>query len=151
MQQLKAQQELQQKYGVPSELLPPNELKRIIPELTTEDLVGGLYCAEDGYLDPYSVMQGYAKKAKQLGATYVHEAVNRITHESEKVTGVETEQGVFYQAPIVFNCAGGWAAEISEKSGFPIPVIPLKRQIIQFDIADPLQYQLPLTVDPTGV
>ena len=151
MQQLKAQQELQQKYGVPSELLPPNELKRIIPELTTEDLVGGLYCAEDGYLDPYSVMQGYAKKAKQLGATYVHEAVNRITHESGKVTGVETEQGVFYQAPIVFNCAGGWAAEISEKSGFPIPVIPLKRQIIQFDIADPLQYQLPLTVDPTGV
>lgn len=53
---------------MPSELLTPDELQNVIPELTTDDLVGGLYCAEDGYLDPYSVMQGYAKNAKQLGA-----------------------------------------------------------------------------------
>lgn len=59
--ELKAQAELQRNYGVPSELLTPDELQNVIPELTTDDLVGGLYCAEDGYLDPYSVMQGYAK------------------------------------------------------------------------------------------
>ena len=149
--ELKAQAELQRNYGVPSELLTPDELQNVIPELTTDDLVGGLYCAEDGYLDPYSVMQGYAKNAKQLGATFVNEQVERITHESGVVTGIETKDGNRYQAPQVINCAGGWAAQISENSGFPIPVIPLKRQIIQFDIEEPLAKQLPLTVDPSGV
>lgn len=105
--ELKAQAELQRNYGVPSELLTPDELQNVIPELTTDDLVGGLYCAEDGYLDPYSVMQGYAKNAKQLGATFVNEQVERITHESGVVTGIETKDGNRYQAPQVINCAGG--------------------------------------------
>src|SRR5690554_3138100 len=68
---LKEQAKLQQSFGVPAELLSPSEIKSVVPEINTSDLVAGLYCAEDGYLDPYSVMQGYIKKAKQLSADYV--------------------------------------------------------------------------------
>src|SRR5690554_2365188 len=81
MDQLKQQMELQQSYGVPSELLSKEELLSIIPELHTKDLQGGLYCGEDGYLDPYSVMQGYARKAKELGADYVYEEVEAMKTE----------------------------------------------------------------------
>jgi glycine/D-amino acid oxidase-like deaminating enzyme len=150
-EQLIKQMELQQSYGVPSEFLDREGLLSIIPELNNSDLQGGLYCNEDGYLDPYSVMQGYAKKAKELGATYVYEEVVQVTSERGKVTGVECDNGEKYEAPIVINCGGPWAPEISEKAGLPIPVIPLKRQVIQFDIAEPLKNKLPLTVDPTGV
>jgi glycine/D-amino acid oxidase-like deaminating enzyme len=149
--QLKKQMELQQSYGVPSELLSKEELLSIIPELMYEDLQGGLYCGEDGYLDPYSVMQGYARKAKELGANYVYEEVESIHTESGRVTGVQLKGGETYEARTVINCAGPWAPELSEKTGLPIPVVPLKRQIIQFDIAEPLKNLLPLTVDPTGV
>lgn len=149
--QLKEQMELQRSFGVPSELLSKDELSSIIPELHNDDLQGGLYCGEDGYLDPYSVMLGYARKARELGANYLYEEVEMIKTESGKVTGVQCKNGDFYEAQIVINCAGPWAASLSEKTGLPIPVVPLKRQVIQFDIAEPLQNKLPLTVDSTGV
>jgi glycine/D-amino acid oxidase-like deaminating enzyme len=149
--QLKKQMELQQSYGVPSELLAKEELHSIIPELHIEDLQGGLYCGEDGYLDPYSVMQGYARKAKELGANYVYEEVDTISTGGGKVTGIQLKNGQTYEAVTVINCAGPWAPALSEKTGLPIPVVPIKRQIIQFDVAEPLKNQLPLTVDPTGV
>ncbi|MFG6117348.1 NAD(P)/FAD-dependent oxidoreductase [Halobacillus sp. MO56] len=149
--QLEHQMKKQQQYGVPSQLLSPEELKDIIPELTTDDLAGGLYCAEDGYLDPYSVMQGYIKKAKQLGASYVYEGIDQILTDRNGVTGVQLENGEIYYAPRVINCAGPWAPVLSEKLNLPLPIVPLKRQVIQFDIANPLTKDLPLTIDPTGV
>ncbi|RNF39005.1 NAD(P)/FAD-dependent oxidoreductase [Planococcus salinus] len=149
--ELEAQLALQHQYGVPSELLAPEALKAIVPELTVDDLQVGLYCGEDGYLDPYSVMQGYIRKTKQLGGNYVYEEVAEILQEKGKVTGVHLQNGEIYQAPIVINAAGPWAPALSEKIGLPIPVVPLKRQIIQFDIAEPLKNPLPLTIDPTGV
>ncbi|GGD02038.1 FAD-dependent oxidoreductase [Thalassobacillus devorans] len=149
--QLENQMKKQQRYGVPSQFLLPDELKDIIPELNTDDLAGGLYCAEDGYLDPYSVMQGYIKKAKQLGAHYVYEGVDRILTDRNGVTGVQLDNGETYYAPRVINCAGPWASVLSNKLNLPLPIVPLKRQVIQFDIADPLTKELPLTIDPTGV
>ncbi|MFD1019235.1 NAD(P)/FAD-dependent oxidoreductase [Thalassobacillus hwangdonensis] len=148
---LEEQQARQQKYGVPSQLLEEKDLLDIIPELNTEDLTYGLYCHEDGYLDPYSVMQGYIKKAKQLGATYIYDGVAEITKDKSRVTGVRTTSGDVYQSPIVVNCAGPWAAQLSSQLGVQVPVIPLKRQVIKFDIAEPLSKPLPLTIDPTGV
>lgn len=145
------QMKRQHRYGVPSELLNRNELLTIIPELNVEDLAGGLYCAEDGYLDPYSVMQGFARKARELGVSYIYEPVEEIIMERSNVNGVKLKNGEQYQAPIVINCAGAWAAELSEKLGQPLPTIPLKRQIIQFDISQPLKQELPLTIDPSGV
>ncbi|CDQ39844.1 MULTISPECIES: NAD(P)/FAD-dependent oxidoreductase [Virgibacillus] len=148
---LQRQCALQRHFGVPSDFLSPYELKTLIPELTISDLIGGLYCSEDGYLDPYSVMQGYIKKAKQLGASYVYKEVDSILKENHRVTGVRLATGDIYKAPIVINCAGPWAAALSAKLDLPLPIIPLKRQIIQFDTAEPLSNELPLTVDPTGV
>lgn len=151
MKELENQANLQRKYGVPSEILEADELKRIIPEINSNELTGGLYCGEDGYLDPYSVMQGYVKKAKELGAHYVYDEIYSIHEEAGQVTGVLTKDGMLYKAPKVINSAGPWAPIISENSGYPLPIIPLKRQIIQFDAAEPLENPLPLTVDPSGV
>lgn len=151
IEELKEQHAMQVANGANSELLSRNELLKIIPELNIDDLDGGLYCKDDGYLDPYSVMQGYVRKTKQLGGEYIYEEVETILQEAGKATGVKLKNGEVYQAPIVINSAGPWAPILSEASGFPIPVVPLKRQIIQFDTAEPLVRELPLTVDPTGV
>lgn len=151
MANLEKQAKLQQKHGVQSQLLHKEELLNVIPELNIDDIIGGLYSSKDGYLDPYSVMQGYIKKAKQLGANYIYEEVSEILKDAGKVSGVKTINGDIYKAPIVINCAGPWAPALSETVGLTLPVIPLKRQVIQFNIAEPLQKMLPLTVDPTGV
>src|SRR5699024_1109907 len=85
------------------------------------------------------------------GATYIYEEVEAITKDNKNVNGVKLTNGDTYHAPIVMNCAGPWAPTLSETVGLTIPVVPLKRQIIQFNIAEPLQKKLPLTIDPNGV
>src|SRR5699024_12160376 len=45
--ELEQQAKLQHEHHVPSELLSPEELLKVIPELNTDDLVGGLYRSEE--------------------------------------------------------------------------------------------------------
>ncbi len=142
---------LQNENGINSRLLDKNELLDIIPELNTEDIAGGLYCSESGYLDPYSVMQGYIRNAKKLGAEYVYAEVDSLITDQDHIKGIKLVDGSEYFSPIVVNCAGAWASILGEKAGVPLPVVPLPRQIFQFDIEKPLKKYLPLTMDPTGV
>lgn len=148
---MKEQLELQNAFGVPSQLLFSQDLLSIIPELNEKDLAGGLYCEEDGYLDPYSVMNIYKHHARSNGVTYIFEEVDSFLYEQRQMTGIVTTKGKRYYAPVIINCAGAWGAELSEKMGLPIPVVPLKRQIFLFDTSIPLIKPLPLTVDPSGV
>jgi glycine/D-amino acid oxidase-like deaminating enzyme len=142
---------IQHRNGVSSQLLEKNELLNIIPELNIDDLAGGLYCSESGYLDPYSVMQSYIKCSKKLGAEYVYEEIDSLLTQQDEIKGVKLTDGREYYAPVVVNCAGAWASILNEKANLPLPVVPLPRQIFQFDVKKPLQKYLPLTMDPTGV
>lgn len=151
MSGLEKQKELQNQFGVPSELLTAHDLLSIIPELTIEDLAGGLYCHEDGYLDPYSVMQGFKKHAQMMDVEYIYEEVDTILTQQNHVSGIRLVDGTVFYSPIVINCAGAWGVYLSEKIGIPLPIHPLKRQIFQFDIATPLEKELPLTIDPSNV
>lgn len=145
------QMTLQHAHGVRSQLLQSQDLLHIIPELITDDLAGGLFCPESGYLDPYSVMQGYIKYSKKLGAEYVYEEVDSLLLEQKEIKGVRLTSGEEYHAPVVVNCAGAWASLLSEKIGLSLPVVPLPRQIFQYDVEKQLEKPLPLTVDPTGI
>ncbi|MEK3854295.1 NAD(P)/FAD-dependent oxidoreductase [Cytobacillus sp. FSL H8-0458] len=142
---------LQNQNGIHSQLLEGESLLNIIPELNIDDIAGGLYCSESGYLDPYSVMLGYVKYAKKLGAEYIYDEVDSLITETGKVKGIKLADGREYYAPVVVNCAGAWASILGNKAGLPLPVVPLPRQIFQFDIKEPLKNYLPLTMDPTGV
>ena len=145
------QLKLQNSLGVPSEILTTDDLLAIIPELETGDLAGGLYCKEDGYLDPYSVMQAYRKNAQYLDVNYINAEVSTLLTESGKMKGVQLADGTIYNSRIVINCAGAWGAALSEDMGMPLPVVPLKRQMYVFDSEKRLEKMLPLTIDPTGV
>ncbi|MCM3757271.1 FAD-binding oxidoreductase [Sporosarcina aquimarina] len=145
------QLKLQNSLGVPSEILSTSDLLNIIPELETGDLAGGLFCKEDGYLDPYSVMQAYRKNAQHLEVDYVTAEVSTLLTEGRKMRGVQLIDGSIYTAPVVINCAGAWGAALSGEIGLPLPVVPLKRQMYVFDSTKRLEKMLPLTIDPTGV
>ncbi|WP_018661902.1 NAD(P)/FAD-dependent oxidoreductase [Heyndrickxia acidiproducens] len=150
MQHFKEHVKIQHQNGVSSELLGKKELLEIIPELHTDDLAGGLYCAESGYLDPYSVMQGYIKQAKKLGAEYRYEEVGSLLSGQNRIKGVRLTNGEECLAPVVINCAGAWASSLSKRANMPLPVEPLPRRIFLFDCEKPLKNALPLTMDPTG-
>ncbi len=143
--------EFQTNLGVKVDLLSSEETLKIIPHLNTEDLVGSSFSAGDGYLDPYGTLQGYAKKARRLGVTYVTDEVIKILRDKNRITGLVTNKGDTYNSSIVVNCAGPWAAEVGRMAGVDLPVDPVRRMAYVFQPAEIFDYDLPLVIDVTGL
>src|SRR5262245_14818101 len=60
--QLAANVAVQNAAGVPSRIVSPAEAAELVPGLAVETVVGGSWCAEDGYFDrPQAVVEGFAR------------------------------------------------------------------------------------------
>ena len=138
---------LQRSFGIPVELLTTREIKERWPYLRTDDVLGGTFCAWDGYAGPSEVLSGFAGGAKRAGAgIYEGAEATGILLKAGKVTGVQTKEGEI-STPVVVNAAGPYASLIGEMAGVKIPVKPLRRQIFitsPFHLTD---QPIPLTID----
>ncbi len=147
---LERRAKLQKKHGVEVEILTPEDIKKLIPDIDTEGIIAGTYTPRDGYLDPYAVMQGFELKAKELGVEYLTDEVTGINTHNGKITGVHTKEGKSYQTNTVVNAAGPWAGDLATLAGVNLPVKPLRRNIFVCQISHQLPYQLPMTIDASG-
>ena len=128
-------------------LLKGDEIREMFPELRGDDIVGGSFCASDGFVDPYSAMNGFMAWAADHGATLSkNAAVTGIVVDREGVAGVETTRGAFSTRKIV-NCAGAWAAEIAQMAGVDLPVTPLRRMLVPSEPFDQFPHTAPMIID----
>src|SRR5262249_35293705 len=58
---------LQNRLGVPAEMLGLEEIARLAPHLSLDGVASGAYCARDGIGDPAGMTAGYAAGARRLG------------------------------------------------------------------------------------
>jgi sarcosine oxidase subunit beta len=140
--------ELQRSLGIAVELLDRKEIKERWPYLRADDVLGGTFCARDGYAGPSEVLAGFAGAAKRKGAK-VYEGIEAtgILLQAGRVVGVSTKKGEEISTPVVVNAAGPYASLIGEMAGVKIPVKPLRRQIFitaPFHLTDK---PVPLTID----
>src|SRR5256885_16524792 len=118
---------LQQRLGLPVEVLTPEQVGRRWPWLSANDIVGATYCPTDGYGRPHNVMQAFATQAQRLGASFVEGAeVSAITRKAARIMTVETNQGSFSPGSVII-CAGPWSGEVGRLAGVELPVHPLRR------------------------
>jgi sarcosine oxidase subunit beta len=138
---------LQKKFAIPVELLTPDEIRSRWPYLKTEDIVGGTFCALDGYAGPSEVLTGFANGARRAGVRiYEGEEVIGIGIEKGRVNGVRTKKEEV-STPIVINAGGPYASLVGEMAEIEIPVKPLRRQVFvtaPFHLTD---QTIPLTID----
>ncbi len=129
MARFRANVALQNRLGVESVTLTPEELARRLPYLNLEGIVGGTFYHRDGLADPHSVVQGYVKGARRLGASLFTDApVTGIEVEGGKIRRVLTPQGAIATETVVV-AAGAWSAQIGAMLGVNLPIVPLRRQI----------------------
>ncbi len=127
--------------------LSPDEAARLVPGLRVDDLVGATLCTRDGYGDPYSICQGYAKAARRRGVRVRSGVeVTGIEIAEQRVQAVETTEGRIVCRTVV-NCAGPWAAEVGRLAGVELPIVPLKRQVYITDRFDGLPADMPMVID----
>lgn len=137
----------QQELGVPVEVLTPEEARRIVPELAIDDLVGATFCAKDGIANPHAIVQGYARRARELSARFCTSSpVSAIEVDRGRVRGL-VAAGERWTAAAVVNAAGPWAAEIGRMAGVEVPVRPFRRMVFTTEPMDWIPASFPMLID----
>ncbi len=143
---------LQREAGADIALLDREALAERFPWLNTKGLEGGgLGLKNEGWIDPYGLLQAFRRRARALGAIYVQDTVTDIERSSNKVVAVRLAKAGRLACGTLVNAAGAHAPEIAAMAGVALPVRPRKRFVYVFDCREPGLGGAPLTIDPTGV
>jgi sarcosine oxidase, subunit beta len=129
------------------EIVDARTIAEIVPGMNCEDIVGGSFCASDGFIDPLGVLEGFAKIATQNGAKIEFgTTVLSIETENGKVKAVETNRGKIQTENVILT-AGAWSRPLAKTAGIDLPIEPLRRQIVWARSARKLPANLPMVID----
>jgi sarcosine oxidase subunit beta len=138
---------LQNRLGVRSRLLTPEEAGGIVPATRLDGLVGATFCPDDGYCDPHGVASGYLAGARARG---VRLALGRpaigLRRSGDRVVAVETPRGMVGCGTVV-NACGPWAGQLGALAGLDIPVRPFRRCVYMTEPFGGIPGDIPLTID----
>jgi len=142
LEEFKKNVKLQNKLGLDSKLITPSEAKEIVPYLNEDNILGATFCQSDGHAYPFRVVQGYAKKAKEMGVEInKFTEVKGIKKEDNKIKSVVTDRGEI-KTNIVVNSAGAYSREIAGMIGVEMPNKPFRHEILATErykhILDPM-------------
>jgi sarcosine oxidase subunit beta len=128
-------------------LISADDIRAMFPQLRSDDIVGGAFCSTDGFVDPYSAMNGFMASASEHGAElWKNTEVNGIVCDAQGISGVETARGLVSARKVV-NCAGAWAANIAKMVGIDLPVEPLRRMLVPTEPFDQFPHTAPMIID----
>lgn len=145
-------QKIQNDLGAATRLLDRNEIAEAYPFYNLEDVIVGSHnTVNEGYFDGGTLFDCWRRNAKRNGAEYIHNEVVAFQHTTNGIEAVTLSSGETVTAGTVINATGPRAAITARMAGIELPVEPRKRYTFVFDAAKPLDRDLPLTIDPSGV
>jgi sarcosine oxidase subunit beta len=128
-------------------LVSADDIRSMFPQLRADDIVGGSFCSSDGFVDPYSAMNGFMSWACDHGAElWKNCAVTGIKCDSSGVAIVESFRDAV-ATRIVVNCAGAWCASIAKMVDVDLPVEPLRRMLVPTEPFDAFPHSAPMIID----
>jgi len=138
----------QKKLGLTTaRLLAAEQIRAMLPQLRSDDVLGGSFCSTDGFVDPYSVMNGFMASAVEHGATlWKKTEVTGITTDQQGAFRVETTR-VPVSTRTVVNAAGAWSAQIAKFLGVDLPVEPLRRMLVPSEPFSDFPHSSPMVID----
>ena len=131
MEELRRQAGWAKTFGLPLELISPEEACERFPLMATDGVLGGAWLPTDGYIDPAQLTYALADVARREGELEVFQntRVTGIDVDEGAVRAVETERGRI-ETEVVVNAAGMYAAEIGRLAGIRVPLIPMSHQYL---------------------
>jgi sarcosine oxidase, subunit beta len=147
MAALRAARRVQQAEGFHETVeVTPDQIRRLNPALRTDDLLGGTFGPDDGFLRPLEVLRGYAEGAARLGVRFRYgEPVQAFRRQGGRLAAAVTPAGEIAAGSFV-NAAGAWAAGVGRLAGAEVPVTPLRRQVAITLPTDLLPEHMPMTI-----
>ncbi|MBK9712921.1 MAG: FAD-dependent oxidoreductase [Kouleothrix sp.] len=130
-QELKRRLASSKSWGIESELIGPAEIRRLVPYINEEILLGGFYTPGVGTVDSLRAGTIMRERAQQMGALRVvpNAEILGVDVQGGRVRGVRTSRGDF-RAETVVICCGIWSPRIARMAGAHIPLTPAVHQMI---------------------
>ncbi len=151
-QTLREGQAIQEKNGAGTKHLSADEIKAAYPFFNMDDILAGNHnLIDEGYFDGNTLFDWWKRSARERGVEYIHNSVVAMDRQGDKIASVTLDSGEVIACGTVVNCSGPRAVLTSRMAGIEIPVEPRKRYTFIFEAAEPLDRDLPLTIDPSGV
>jgi len=151
---LRESQKVQVACGAGTKIMSPEEILHDYPFYKVDDIVAGSHnLVDEGYFDGATVFDWWRRRARENGVEYVENEVVGMTRNNAgtKVISITLKSGETIGCDTVVNASGPRAVLTSRMAGIEIPVEPRKRYTFIFDAEQPLDRDLPLTIDPSGV
>lgn len=149
---LRENQKVQLAAGAATELLGRNEILDRYPFYNVDDIqLGSINRKDEGYWDGGTVFDWWRRGAKDYGVEYVTNRVVGMDVSGGRVQSVTLETGDVISCGQVVNASGPRGAITAAMAGISLPVEPRKRFTWIFSAERPLDRDLPLTIDPSGV
>lgn len=149
---LRANQAVQVAAGAETQLMTPAQIKAAYPFYAVDDLLlGSINLRDEGYFDGYTMFDWFRRQARQRGIEYVTNEVVAISSTGIRIDSVTLATGEVVACGHVVNASGTRGAKTAAMAGIVIPIEPRKRYSWIFSADQPLDRDLPLTIDPSGV
>ena len=151
---LRESQKVQASCGAGTRVMSAAEIKRDYPFYNVDDIVAGSHnLIDEGYFDGATLFDWWRRSAKEKGVEYLANEVIAIGRNAAgtRVESVTLKSGEVVSCGTLVNASGPRAILTSRMAGIEIPVEPRKRYTFIFDAEQPLDRDLPLTIDPSGV
>ncbi len=136
--QFKEDAQLQNRCGIPTQHLTPEEALKIVPYLNITDVSAANFCPTDGHLNPFATLDAFVHAAKRLGVTFhTQTTVTGFTKDADGVRSVQTDRGAI-ETRIVVNAAGGWTQGLAHMLGVTLPLYSENHEILVTEQVEPL-------------
>ncbi len=121
---LRANVAMQQRLGIDTHILTPDDVRALDPRLRTDDIALGCWEPTAGYADPVATVHAYASAARAARVT-IREGVEvrEVLHDRGQVRGVRTSAGEI-SAPVVVNAGNIWGVALLKQAGLDLPITP---------------------------
>jgi glycine cleavage system aminomethyltransferase T/glycine/D-amino acid oxidase-like deaminating enzyme len=131
MQEFKRRMASAKSWGVEAELISPGEVKKLVPYINEDIILGGFHCPDVSVVDSLQAGTLMREKSKELAALSVfpNTEVVGIDVEKGRVCGVRTSNGNTQVETVVVAC-GVWSSRLALMAGASIPLTPAVHQMI---------------------
>ncbi len=149
---LRARAAVQVAAGAETRLLTPDQIAEDYPFYALDDIVlGSINTRDEGYFDSMAVFEWLRRQARERGVEYVEADVTGMDVSGGRVRSVTLSTGERITCGHLINAAGPRAGQVAAMAGIDLPVEPRKRYSWVFRAQVPLDRDLPLTIDPSGL
>ena len=139
---LKARAEREAALGLESEMISPEETRRLVPKQSDKmEIFGAKHCPSDGTANPLLTVKAICRAARRKGVRIVeHSPVTGFKTQGDRVTAA-VAAGEEYGGDVFVNAAGPWARGLCKTLGLDIPISLQKESIIVTEPLPPMVRQ----------